>query len=100
MPSRKHKPIHPGEILRREFLEPKGVTAYRLAKETGVSAQQIGRVLKGTRGMSADFALRLARFFGTTAEFWMHLQAKYDLDLAEDQLGREIRIRVKPFDGA
>lgn len=96
----KHKPIHPGEVLKHDFLEPMGITAYRLAKETGVSSQYIGRVLKGTRGIGGDFALRLARFFGTSAQVWMGLQSQYELDVAEDQVGREIRKRVKPYRAA
>lgn len=96
----KHKPVHPGEILALDFLEPMGISAYRLAKEIGVSAQQIGRVIKGTRGISADLALRLARFFGTSAQVWMGLQARYDIDVAQDESGREIERRVKPHKAA
>jgi addiction module HigA family antidote len=94
------KPVHPGQVLQLDFLEPMGVSAYRLAKETGVSAQQIGRVIAGTRGVSADLALRLARFFGTSAEVWVNLQARYDLDAAEDESGAEIERRVRPFKAA
>lgn len=96
-PPRKHKPVHPGEILRFDFLEPMGITAYRLAKETGVSQQHIGRIIKGTRGIGGDVALRLARFFGTSAKLWMGLQAQYELDVAEDAAGREIEERVRPY---
>jgi addiction module HigA family antidote len=99
-PSRKLKPVHPGEVLRLDFLEPMGVTAYRLAKEIGVSQQQIGRVLAGARGVSGDLALRLARFFGTSATVWMNLQAQYDLDAAEEKSGKEIEKRVRPFKAA
>ena len=97
---RKLKPVHPGEVLRLDFLEPMGITAYRLSKETGVSAQHWGRIIIGTRGITADVALRLARFFGTSAQVWMGLQARYDLDVAEDQSGREIEQRVKPLNPA
>jgi addiction module HigA family antidote len=100
MSNRRLKPVHPGEVLQLDFLEPMGVTAYRLSKETGISAQQIGRIIKGTRGVSADAALRLARFFGTSPQVWMGLQAQYDLDVAEDQSGREIKKRVKPYKAA
>jgi len=99
MPS-KLKLIHPGEILKSDFMEPLGVSAYRLAKETGISAQQIGRILAGTRGVSADAALRFSRFFGTTAQLWLNLQARYDLDCAEDEHGRSIERRVRPFKAA
>ena len=96
----KHKPIPPGEVLRKDFLEPLGITAYRLSKDAGMSAQHIGRVVKGERGIGGDLALRLARYFGTSAQLWMNLQAHYDLDLAEDRVGREIFKRVKPHDAA
>jgi antitoxin HigA-1 len=100
MTNRRHKPIHPGEVLRYDFLEPMGISAYRLAKEIGVSQQQIGRVIHGTRGVSGDLALRLARFFGTSAKLWIGLQAQHDLDVAEDCAGREIEKRVKPLRAA
>lgn len=77
-----------------------GISVYRLAKETGVSAQQYGRIIKGTRGISGDVALRLARYFGTSAKVWMGLQAQYDLDVAEDAAGREIERRVRPLKAA
>lgn len=100
MPRRKHKPVHPGEVLWHDFMEPMGITAYRLAKETGISAQQIGRILKGTRGISGETALRFARFFGTSAQVWMGLQSQYDLDVAEDTAGREIAKQVRPWKAA
>lgn len=100
MPSRKHKPIHPGEVLYHDFMEPLGITAYRLAKDVGVSPQHIGRVVKGQRGIGGDLALRLARYFGTSAQLWVGLQARYDLDVAEDQSGPEIARRVRPFQAA
>lgn len=91
----KHKPIHPGEVLRQEFLEPLGISAYRLAKETGMTAQHVGRIIKGARGISGDVALRFGRFFGTSAQVWMGLQAQYDLDVAEDRSGRDIEKHVR-----
>lgn len=100
MAARKHKPIHPGEVLKRDFMDPLGITAYRVAKDTGVSAQHIGRIIKGTRGVGGDVALRLARYFGTSAQFWMNLQAKHDLDAAEDRAGREIEQTVTPHRAA
>ncbi|MFN0012106.1 MAG: HigA family addiction module antitoxin [Phycisphaerales bacterium] len=93
---RKLAPIHPGEVLRLDFLEPLGITAYRLAKDTGMSQQHIGRILLGTRGIGGDTALRLARYFGTSAQLWMNLQTAYDLDRAADELGDEIEKRVQP----
>ncbi|WP_339793866.1 HigA family addiction module antitoxin [uncultured Imperialibacter sp.] len=71
--------IHPGEILQLEFLEPMGLTAYRLAKEIGVQQTRISQIMGGKRSITADTAIRLSRFFGTTEEFWMNLQREYDL---------------------
>ncbi len=96
----KLKPVHPGEVLWLDFMEPLGISAYRLAKETGISAQHIGRIIKGTRGMSGHLALRFGRFFGTSPSVWMGLQAQYDLDVAADELGREIERRVHPLKAA
>lgn len=96
----KHKPVHPGEILLLDFLEPMGISAYRLAKDTGVSQQQYGRILKGTRSISADVALRLARYFGTSAQLWMGLQSQYDLEIATDAKGTLIQKRVRPLRAA
>ncbi len=96
----KHAPIHPGEILREEFCEPLGINPTALAKGTGMPLDRAVRLLKGTRTFTGDTALRLARFFGTSAAFWMNLQARYDLDVAEDESGREIAKRVRPFKAA
>lgn len=98
--TRKHKPIHPGEVLWSEFMEPLGITKYRLAKDTGMPADRTGRLVRGTRTFTADTALRLARYFGTTAEFWMNLQARYDLEVARDEKGAEIEKDVKPQSAA
>jgi addiction module HigA family antidote len=100
MSTHKHKPVHPGQVLQLDFLEPMGITGYRLAKETGISAQHIGRILRGTRGISGDMALRLARFFGTSAQLWMGLQSQYELDVAQDESGKEIDKRVQPWKAA
>ena len=78
--------IHPGEILGEEFLKPLGVTQYRLARSTGVSSRRINEIVHGSRSVTADTALRLARFFGTSAQFWMNLQTKYDLVISEHTL--------------
>lgn len=80
-------PVHPGEILLEEFLEPLGVSQYKLAKELGVPARRINEIVHGQRRISADTALRLARFFGTSERFWINLQARYDLEVEKDRLG-------------
>jgi len=91
-------PIHPGEILREEFLLPMGVSQYRLAKEIGVSPRRINEIVHGKRAISADTALRLSRYFGMSERFWINLQGRYDIevekDLLADRLDHEVRPRV------
>lgn len=89
--------VHPGEILLAQFLEPLGVTQYRLAKATGVPPRRINEIVLGKRGITADTALRLGRFFGTAPELWMHLQNQYELDRASVELGDELA-RVEPLE--
>ena len=83
-------PIHPGEILVDEFLSELGVTSYALAKAIGVPTNRVTGIVNGDRSITADTALRFARFFGNSAKFWMNLQTHYDLELAERQSGRQI----------
>ena len=83
-------PIHPGEILMEEFLVPMGVTQNRLAVSIGVPPRRINEIVHGKRGITADTALRLAKYFGTSAEFWINLQSHYELDRAEDLAGEQI----------
>ena len=80
-------PVHPGEILQMEFLEPLGMSQYRLAKGLRVPPRRINEIVHGERGISADTALRLARFFGTSERFWLNLQNRYDLEVERDRLG-------------
>jgi len=87
---RRLPPTHPGEVLREEFLRPLGITPYRLAKALGVPLPRINDLARERRGISPDTALRLARYFSTTAEFWMNLQAHYDLETTRDQIEREL----------
>ena len=83
-------PIHPGEILDEDFLRPMGITKYRLAKTIGVDATRIHSIVLGTRSISAETALLFSRFFGTSAKFWMGLQAQYDLERAEGELAERL----------
>ena len=83
--------IHPGEILLEEFLKPFGISQYRLAKDINVDPRRINEIVLGKRAITADTALRLARYFGTTEHFWMNLQSAYELDLARQQVGDAIR---------
>jgi addiction module HigA family antidote len=85
-----HAAIHPGEILFAEFLEPLGITQYRLAKAMGVPAPRVNEIVLGKRGISGDTALRLSKALGTSAKFWMNLQSKYELDLASDSSGLDL----------
>lgn len=100
MPRRKLPPIHPGEVLREEFLEPHGISQSRLAKDVSVPSRRINEIVRGMRAITADTALRLARYFGTTDQFWMNLQAHHDLEVAKDRLGgrldREVRMFASP----
>lgn len=88
-------PIHPGEVLLHEFLEELGITSYALAKSVGVPTNRITGIVNGDRAISADTALRLARFFGNSAEFWMNLQMHYDLEIANRRSGRQIKRDVQ-----
>jgi antitoxin HigA-1 len=92
---RRLPPLHPGEVLREEFLAPLGMSAYALAKALHVPVNRITAILAGERAVSADTALRLARFFGTTAEFWINLQGAHDLELARSKQGAAIAAKVQ-----
>jgi len=95
MAHRKLPPVHPGEILREEFLGPLGISQYRLAKDTSVPPRRINEIVHGDRAVSADTALRLARYFGTSERFWLNLQARYDLEVEKDRLGSRLQREVK-----
>jgi len=87
-------PVHPGEVLLEEFLVPMGVTQYRLAKDISVSARRINEIVHGERAITADTALRLSRYFGTSERFWLNLQADYDLQVEKDRLGDRLKREV------
>jgi addiction module HigA family antidote len=88
--------IHPGEVLGEEFLKPMELSAYRLAKDTGLPQSRVSEILSGSRSITAETALRLARYFGTTPEFWINLQSGFDLEQADRKLGKKIEATVKP----
>ena len=100
MKKREFPPIHPGEILREEFLIPLGISQYRLAKEIHVPARRINEIVLEKRGISADTALRLSRYFGTTAQLWLNLQTRYDLEMACDAMADKLETEIKPFKSA
>ena len=89
-------PVHPGEVLLEEFLEPMGLSQYRLAKDIHVPPRRINEIVHGTRGVSADTALRLARYLGTSERFWLNLQAQFDLDVESDRIGDRIEREIVP----
>jgi addiction module HigA family antidote len=86
MKYKKLPPIHPGEILREEFLEPMGISQYKLAKDISVPPRRINEIIHGKRSITADTALRLGRFFNMSPQFWLNLQTRYDLEVTEDKL--------------
>ena len=94
----KMTPIHPGEILRSEFLEALGITPYALAKNSGIDKGNLSRIINGKSAISADTALRLGQFFGTSPDSWLNLQVHYDLEIASDRAMHRIRNEVRPYD--
>ena len=94
---RQLKNIHPGEILKEEFLEPMGISVYRLSKETGLSQTRLGQLIKGKRNMSAETAVKLGKFFGVAPEFWMNLQSLYDIEEARKQYKKDLN-SIHTFD--
>ncbi|MFZ5452085.1 MAG: HigA family addiction module antitoxin [Thermodesulfobacteriota bacterium] len=94
---KKLPPVHPGEILLEEFMKPLGLSQTRLGRDLGVSPRRINEIVHGKRSVTADTALRLSRYFGASAAFWLGLQADYDLDTASDRLGERIEREVKVF---
>ena len=93
-------PVHPGEVLLEEFLQPYGISQYRLAKDLNVHPRRINQIVHGKRAVTADTALRLARHFGTSDAFWLNLQTAYDLEVEKDRMGdrldREVRVLANP----
>jgi len=94
-PTNKMRPIHPGEVLREEFLVPLGMSAHALALELRVPAPRINEIVRERRSITPETALRLARYFGTTAQFWLNLQTSYDLRITERQVGSKIAKEVR-----
>lgn len=90
-------PIHPGEVLLEDFMKPYGLTQYRLARDIGVTPIRISQIVNGQRAISVDTAMRLARYFGTSAAVWLRMQVRYDLEVAQKQSGERIEREVKVF---
>ena len=91
----KMAPIHPGEILKEDFMDPMGISQYRLAKDIGVHPRRVNAIIHGKRAITADTALRLGRHFGIEPEFWMNLQTHYDLEVESDRLAGKLEQEVK-----
>ena len=94
MKQTKLKPVHPGEVLLEEFLKPLDISQYRLAKSMSVPPRRVNEIVLGKRSVSADTALRLGRYFGTSEQFWLNLQTEYDLDVEKDRLGLRLETEV------
>ena len=98
--TRKMKPIHPGEILQEDFLKPLGITQYRVAKDIGVQPTRINQIVKGKMSITAHTALRLGKYFGMSAQFWLNAQSYYDLEVALDKIKDKLEKEVTIFDAA
>ena len=94
---RVYSPMHPGRVLELEFLEPLGISAYKLAKEIGVDPPRVYKIVHDKRSISADTALRLARYFGTSPELWLNLQSHYDLEVEEEKIGECLERDIHPL---
>ena len=97
MGKKKLQPVHPGEVLLEEFLKPMGLSQNRVAINIGVPSRRINEIILQKRRITADTALRLARFFGTSPEFWLGLQAQYDLDVTSEEVGERLEREVKEY---
>lgn len=91
------RPVHPGDILRRDFMEPLKLSSYKLAKELGVTAPTVNEIVRRRRAVTAEMALRLSRYFGTTAQLWQNLQAQYDLEVASQKIGKKVERAIQPL---
>lgn len=100
MNNKKMSPVHPGEILKEEFLDEMGITQYKIAKDINVPARRINEIVHQKRAISADTALRLGRYFGMSPQFWINLQSHYDLEVQLDKLGSKLKTEVKIFSNA
>jgi len=96
MAAKRLRPVHPGDILAHEFMGPLQLSAYRLAKELGVSVPTVNEIVRRRRAVTAEMALRLARYFGTTAQLWQNLQSQYDLEVASQKIGKTVERVIRP----
>jgi len=97
MAAKRLQPVHPGDILGREFMEPFQLSSYKLARELGVSVPTVNEIVRRRRAVTAEMALRLARYFGTTAQLWQNLQSQYDLEVASQKIGKKVERVIQPL---
>jgi addiction module HigA family antidote len=97
MTAKKLRPVHPGDILFRDFMEPLKLSSYKLAKELGVSVPTVNEIVRRRRAVTAEMALRLSRYFGTSAQVWQNLQAQYDLEIANRKIGKRVERSIQPL---
>lgn len=97
MATKKLRPVHPGNILPQEFMQPLKLSSYRLAKELGVAAPTVNEIVRRRRAITVEMALRLSRYFGTTAQLWQNLQTQYDLEIASKKIGKKVERAIQPL---
>ncbi len=97
MATKKLRPVHPGNILLHEFMQPLKLSSYRLAKELGVAAPTVNEIVRRRRAITVEMALRLSRYFGTTAQLWQNLQTQYDLEIASKKIGKKVERAIQPL---
>lgn len=97
MATKRLRPVHPGDILLHDFMQPLKLSSYKLAKELGVTAPSINEIVRRRRAVSAEMALRLSRYFGTSAQLWLNLQSQYDLEIAVRRIGRVLERSIHPI---
>jgi len=97
MTTKRLRPVHPGDVLRHEFMRPLKLSSYRLAKELGVAVPTVNEIVRRRRAVTAEMAPRFSRYFGTTAQLWQNLQAQYDLEMANRRIGKKVARAIRPL---
>lgn len=97
MATKKLRPVHPGDVLLHDFMQPLKLSSHKLARELGVAAPTVNEIVRRRRAVTAEMALRLSRYFGTTAQLWQNLQAQYDLEIANRKIGKQVERKIQPF---
>ena len=97
MAAKRLRPVHPGDILLRDFMQPLKLSSYKVAKELGVTAPSINEIVRRRRAVTAEMALRFSRYFGTSAQLWLNLQSQYDLEIAERRIGKQLERAIRPL---